>query len=95
LKYGKRNISIKLLYFGDFANDSPRFRDSLAVEIDPLSIIRTDKIDLKVSRSTVDLDILDLANDSPKSRDSLPVEINLLAIIGAEKFDFKVRDCER
>ena len=60
-----------------------------------IPIIGTEKIDFKVSRSMVDLDLDDLANGSPKSKDSLSVGINLLAIIGAEIFVSKVGESER
>ena len=60
-----------------------------------IHVIGTEKIDLKVSRSMVDLDLDNLANDSPKSKDSLSVGINLLAIIGAEIFVSKVGESER
>ena len=54
------------------------------------SLFDTEKIDSKVSRSTVDLHFPDFVNFSPKSKESLPVGINLLHIIGTEKIDLKV-----
>ena len=54
------------------------------------SLFDTEKIDSKVSRSTVDLHFPDFVNFRPESKESLPVGINLLHIIGTEKIDLKV-----
>ena len=69
---------------------SSKSKESLLVGINLLSITGTVKINLKVSRSTIDLHFPDFVNGSPKSKESLPIGINLLPIIGTEKINLKV-----
>ena len=70
--------------------NAPAAAESLPVGISILPIIEAEKIDFKVSRSTVDLDFQNFLGCSPRPTELFPVGINLLAIIEAEKIDLKV-----